>query len=420
MLTSIEIQNYKSISSIKIDLGRVNVFIGENGAGKSNILEAMALSGAACAEKLDNEFLVSRGVRVTDSVLMRPAFSGFSADSPVEITVYSDSGSAVSYVLDNDNSPYSTWRAKIKIQSKNEELSASDFVEAITNLRENEKLDRDELTKFLTSLGGIFASALGEDDDLRETRSVGIRAPDFLAAALARKSLAFKLQSRSLSQFVIFSPENSSLRMFEREGQIEPLGINGEGVLKLLTVLAETGEMQALESIKRSLRLLGWFKDFNLVSEAGLPGARLSITDSYLSEKRNRFDQRSANEGFLFLLFYFSLFSSKLTPSFFAVDNVDASLNPRLCQKLTIELVKLAKKYDKQVILTTHNPAVLDGLNLDDDDQRLFVVSRTREGYTRIRRFMKPDSSKSESGSAPLRLSEAFLRGSLGGLPKGF
>ncbi|WP_370140961.1 MULTISPECIES: AAA family ATPase [unclassified Bradyrhizobium] len=127
------------------------------------------------------------------------------------------------------------------------------------------------------------------------------------------------------------------------------------------------------------------------------------------------FDQRSANEGFLFLTFYLALFTSKLTPSFFAVDNVDASLNPKLCEALMRRLVELAKEHEKQVILTTHNPALLDGLNLGDREQRLFIVSRSPNGQTRVRFFeTKPSSAK------PRRLSELFLSGVLGGLPKGF
>ena len=37
--------------------------------------------------------------------------------------------------------------------------------------------------------------------------------------------------------FLIYSPENTALRTFEKEGQIQPLGINGEGLLKLLKVV---------------------------------------------------------------------------------------------------------------------------------------------------------------------------------------
>ena len=35
MLKSFEISNYKSLAHLKLELGRINVFIGENGAGKT-------------------------------------------------------------------------------------------------------------------------------------------------------------------------------------------------------------------------------------------------------------------------------------------------------------------------------------------------------------------------------------------------
>jgi predicted ATPase len=61
MLSVIEIENYKSIEKLTFKPGRVNVLIGENGCGKSNILEAIGLAGAAQANKLDNEFVIGRG-----------------------------------------------------------------------------------------------------------------------------------------------------------------------------------------------------------------------------------------------------------------------------------------------------------------------------------------------------------------------
>ena len=110
---------------------------------------------------------------------------------------------------------------------------------------------------------------------------------------------------------------------------------------------------------------------------------------------------------------------SKDTPSIFAVDNIDASLNPRLCTRLIKDIAILTEKFDKQVFLTTHNPAILDGIDLNDENQKLFVVSRNRKGHTIVKTIdasNKPKSSTAED----LKLSEAMLRGYLGGLPKGF
>jgi len=170
--------------------------------------------------------------------------------------------------------------------------------------------------------------------------------------------------------------------------------------------------------LNEKLKLIDWFKGFELPEDLSksYTEKHLKIKDKYL-EQLDFFDQRSSNEGFLFLLFYFTLFLSENTPPFFAVDNIDNALNPKLCAKLIQELVKISKENGKQVLLTTHNPAVLDGLDLEDDEQRLFTVYRNLDGETTARR-VKP--SKKIEGVEPVRLSEAFIRGYIGGLPDNF
>jgi AAA15 family ATPase/GTPase len=107
------------------------------------------------------------------------------------------------------------------------------------------------------------------------------------------------------------------------------------------------------------------------------------------------------------------LFISKQTPSFFAIDNIDVSFNPKLCNHLIKNLTMLSQKHEKQVIITTHNPAVLDGLNLKDDKQRLFVISRNSEGHTRAERIKYNEKRL-------MKLSELWTKGFIGGLPDNF
>ena len=74
MIRKVKINNFKSVQSLELELGRLNVFIGENGCGKTNILEAIAIGGAAVENKVDNEFLTTRGIRITDYKFMTSAF----------------------------------------------------------------------------------------------------------------------------------------------------------------------------------------------------------------------------------------------------------------------------------------------------------------------------------------------------------
>lgn len=414
MIKSIKAENYKSIKSLELELGRVNVFIGENGAGKSNILEVFALAGAAVARKLDNEFLSSRGIRVTEPEHMRSAFKTDASSQPVRISLTNTEDSNFSIELHNEDFPYQKWNYYVteNIYQNNQDgfinfsevMPEQDLV-PIISIFSNLNKESNKVTLTINRLDNGNFLVTPEKESKNTISSIQ-------SSKNRQKTKAY------LINFIIFSPENSALKIFQREGQIEPLGINGEGLLKLLSVLSREEYGETLQEIKESLQVLGWFEDFNLVAGDHFSPQRIAIKDRYVEETGRYFDQMSANEGFLFLLFYFALFSTSLTPSIFAIDNIDASLNPKLCEKLLAELVRLAKKHDKQVLLTTHNPATLDGLNLHDDEQRLFVVSRGHEGETRVKRLqIKPRNSDKDR---PIRLSEMFLRGSLGGLPTGF
>lgn len=115
------------------------------------------------------------------------------------------------------------------------------------------------------------------------------------------------------------------------------------------------------------------------------------------------------------MLFYLTLFISKKTPDFFAIDNIENGLNPRLCRFL-MGICELAVKNGKQVLITTHNPAILDGLNLNDDSQRLFVVTRNDEGKHKPNAF----ETKEQTGDYRMMLSEMWMKGLIGGVPNNF
>ena len=224
------------------------------------------------------------------------------------------------------------------------------------------------------------------------------------------------LKNFNFGKFLIYTPENYFLRRFEEEGQIKPIGVRGEGLFSHL-VDCFKADSEFAKEITENLKLISWFDGLEVPTDLVFNEMRLNISDRYVKDTIEFFDQRSANEGFLYLLFYFTLFLSKETPDFFAIDNIDNALNPKLCRELISRLCILTKQKSKQVILSTHNPAILDGLDLKDDAQRLFVIYRNANGHTKVKRVKPP---KTIDGIETVRLSEAFIRGYIGGLPKNF
>jgi predicted ATPase len=384
MIKEVTIENYKSIQSLTLPLGRVTVLIGENGCGKSNILEAIALGSAAAADKLDNEFLAPRGIRVTEPKVMRSAFD---KDSSKHIKINFKN-------IDNQNFDFSF------------EIQGTDYP---SYKIENHILEQQKITAI---------SKQFEQDSYLTKKSLDKIIKDVYDTFSKNNQTSKKiLEKEGILNFILFALEFSKIQNFKEEGQILPLGIHGEGLFKYIQNLSQPQFKERLDEIKEKLELIDWFEDFDIPDNL-YPGERtLKIKDRYLDPDLEYFDQKSANEGFLFLLFYFCLFIGEETPKFFAIDNIDSSLNPRLCSRLIEELVELAKKHNKQVILTTHNPAILDGLDLHDDEQQLYVIRRKLNGETRADRV---SPLKPPKGKDPVRLSEAFLRGYIGGLPENF
>ena len=375
MIKEIQIENFKSIQSLNLELGRLNVFIGANGSGKSNILEAITFGGAATDNKLGKEFFKNRGIRYAEPYRF---FSGF----------------------EKGNS-----KKSINIGFKDQKNLEEQFKIHHTSKWEI-GVEKDDL-KILTNNGIQNSSSFQEEAIVYQT----------LRDVAKIKSDQIERFKNELIHFLIYAPENAYLRNFEEEGAIEPLGVQGEGLFNLVVKIYKT-QPESFAKINHYLRLLfDWFDGFDIPKDLMFTERRINIKDYNLEEGLQYFDQRSANEGFLYLLFYLTLFISDETPKFFAIDNIDTAINPKLCWELIKILSKLAKEHDKQVILTTHNSAVLDGINLNDDDQRLFVISRNGNGQTKALRIFKEETPE---GQRRIRMSEQFLRGYIGGLPDNF
>ena len=417
MISEIRIRNFKSIRDLALKPGRVTVLIGENGSGKSNILEAIAFAAAASANKLDPVFLASRGIRVAEATWMKSAFPKNDSNvtkrysDHIRLDVMGSSQEpvfecSVQSTIRTDDGSFDGWMVSAPVLP----------IEVDEAFRQ--KSFADEIAKTLEALKvehKITTSSQPEElvQALRKALGVG------LLSKIKNAQLGENAGALGLSDFMIYAPENTTLRTPPPESAIQPLGTKGEGLFKLLQTFGDSNPKfsDRLPDMKERLRLFGWFDDFLAPDESAAVQARLQIRDRWLAPDRAVFDQRSANEGFLYLLFYFALLMSWRTPRFFALDNVDNALNPKLCSTLMRQIVELAKKYDKQVICTTHNPAILDGLNINDDHQRLFTVQRDSEGHTVVNRVQPP---KPQPGKPPMKLSAAFLAGHIGGLPDHF
>lgn len=405
MIKSISINNFKSIVDLKLPLGQFNVLIGENGCGKSNILESIAFSTAALSNKLEREYFANRGIRYADPTSI---LSAFSVNNRINVEInFGHVIEKFSLYFNNNSGVWKMEEDTNKYLQTFKDYTGYDFEDYQNTI--NQYIERlDEISKMMKD-----KQDLNDQNEIKE-KLQNIRLQLSNDVLLNKANLVTKEVSNHLN-YLIFSIEESVLRKFDAENAIHPLGRNGEGLFAYLKEISQKEDgINLIKEIKENLFVLDWFDDLEIPNDQLSNEFSLRIKDRYVEDTIRYFDQRSTNEGFLYLLFYLTLFISSETPAFFAIDNIESSFNPKLCREITKRLISLAKKHNKQVIVTTHSPAVLDGLNIANDDERLFVVRRSIDGYTKVNRV----EYKTQEINLPL--SEAWLKGYLGGLPENF
>lgn len=386
MLQEINIKNFKSIADDTIALGRVNLFIGENGCGKSNILEALMFASLATTyETIDADLLSLNGIRVAKPALMMSAFEGEKQRKWVEIKLS---------FLEKSFS-------RIIFPEKTEDIYAKWYV----------------ANEIINNLGDKLLPMLLEKSNKNQESEKYKEAEQEIANFQKRKeSENYQL----LQNYIIYTLNTPALRGIP-EFIHSRKGIYGENLDVMIGQLAKN----ELAELREYMYAINWLDDFFIDEKDKLKikGYKLNqsksllyFKDKFMQKKNNTFSVENANEGILHVLFYLTLLISSKTAKLFAIDNIETGLNPHLCRHLMKEMCKLAKEHDKQVLITTHNPAILDGMNLYDDEIRLFEVKRNDKGQTKTRRIkIKPDADLEK-----YKLSELWTRGFLGAISKDF
>lgn len=418
MLQQLTVKRYKSIYNHTIDLGMFNVFIGENGCGKTNILEAVAMAGAALKGKLDLEELYARGIRVAKPSITFSSFSG--ARTPAEIKI--DLGF---FSQEPDLQSDRHQRVELRLAVDNQSPVDVKWV------------DKSHSASFAFGAHSPAVSmaleSLRDDSDHKKQHEVPPTAFfEALKTNLPKKVLSdlikwvvnstFRTEIAALvGDFAIYNVNALALRGIHSVSRRAPLGIYGENLDVAISAMSAEQQHDLLERV----RCISWLDDFMVDTsdewkhqghKLGRSTSTLYFRDKFMPRTNNIFSAENANEGVLHVLFYLALFANESTPKILGIDNIETALNPQLCRDLIKELVVLSKDRGKQALITTHNPAILDGLNLHDDSQRLFVVSRDDNGHTVAERIrLKPESS-----GGKFKLSELWMRGHIGGIPRGF
>ena len=392
-IRSIKIKGFKACQQLEFEPGRVNVLIGSNGSGKSTLLEAIGIISAAMTDRVNNASLMERGIRLSANDLYQSSFTSIRRNPTMDFEIEWEDpsvsrGDTFTYrVYLNAPNKDNAWRYHSEV-----------LMEGAKNIqgRSGASSEYEDLSPYIGSM------MLKNDADIQRIRP----------------------SMQKLHKYGIFQPNTPTLRGTTQDPfQTEPIGLCGGRLAEAIDEIVSKGDGEKFGPlwIEDVLELIDWAGQFRITTpnksniSASVSTARrvIEFADRYMRPDK-RFTAYDASEGALYVLLLLSLAVHDRAPDVFAIDNFDHAMNPRLAKETTRRFSELILDTDKTVFLTTHSPLVLDGLDLQNDDIRLFVMDRSKEGYAGIRRVVVEQALIDEDQP----LSRLWVNGRLGGVPE--
>lgn len=389
-LKEISFGNFKSLYNTAFEPGKVNVFIGANGSGKSTILEGIGLLSAAMTDRVDTNSLQRKGVRLSTPSLYKSCFKGMRRKLTVDLSVEWEEDECVDtfrydvHLTTPTDNDYWKYHSESFLQNGERKWGRSNA---------SQKQNNNRIGFFL----------IDEDRTLANGRGI----------------------AEKFRNYGIFQPNTLTLRGTVADpNQMAPIGLNGGRLAEALQdiIKEDDGDIRFgslyMDDI---LEMIDWASDISIdipkktSINPNIPTTRqvIEFSDRFM-KNTSRFTAYDASEGALYVLFMLCLAMHPQSPTIFAVDSFDHALNPRLARKMIQVFCEQIIKNDKYVFLTTHNPLVLDGLDLNNDNIRLFAVDRDKNGYAQIKRIRVSQ----ELINAGQPLSRLWITGRLGGVPE--
>ena len=336
MLKSIEIKNFKAIQSTTINLTDLSVFVGNNGSGKSSVIEALQLLQNALSFGLSTAFLE----RWYGFEYIRNATEN---KNDIELTLCVE--------LKGKNLTYTVG------------FNVSDNGDLYLVSKENLKEDK-----------AFIIGQKGKTKEIDKTSQLKLCKHDDQRAIDLRNYI-------SSWQFLCLEPEKM-YRPTQRDYSAESVRMktSGENLAIFYRRLLDKPELS--KAIHDKLRYV--LPDLDYVVDYELP----VLKQVYLFLKEQHTDRRLQSwlfsSGTLRILTFLSVLNGEVPPSVVFIEEIENGLDPRTLNLLVSEMQGLLP--ETQFITTTHSPYFLDLVDL-----RHVIVAERKDGNTV---FHRPDDDE--------------------------
>lgn len=347
MIEKIHLQNFKSIAYLTLPLSKFNCLVGMNGVGKSTILQGIDFISQLMSGNVQS-WLDSRGWTVQE----------------LNCKFRKESNIVVGILYSTQSGKSLKWTARFnrhELRCSNEHIEINDERIFMSNGQEYRIEDRGRQPVSFTYQGSILSQL--KDSELpepvfefRETLK-DIRSLELLSPHLLRK------RSRAEDNHIGTGGEKLSGYLHNVKGEAK------ENLVELLK-----GFYPNLVDFKVASLRAGWKK--------------LMVVEQF-GEQKIETEATHLSDGLLRILAVLSQAESE--HPLVLLDEIENGINPEIIEKLVDTLVKA----NRQIIVTTHSPMILNYLEDNIARGSIQYVYKNTIGETKIRRFFEiPDISK--------------------------
>jgi predicted ATPase len=367
LLRDIQIAGYRSLRTIRFPVGRLSVFVGANGVGKTNLYHALALLQAAAAGSLARELAIEGGMesavwagerrrKEPVRILLRAGF----AASPVGEQDYSyEVAAGVVYSYETEIGLRIPTAAAFPLEPQIKEETLTHHYRG----RARKLLERRGPAVFVRDSDGdrleLGAELLASETALGSIEDVG-RFPDLYAIRQTMLDWRFYHEMRT--------DRDSALRQPCLAVTSPTLASDGSNLAAVFATLAHIRQDRV---------------DLDCAIADAFPGAALEVPvpdrtarfGMIFSEHPDRiFDARELSDGTLRYLALAGALLAYRLPAFIALNEPEASLHPDLLEPLARLIIRAAER--TQIWLVTHSERLAAALAKEGDIKPLHVVKR--------------------------------------------